>query len=382
MYVFKPFVFTECLNPISEARPSPRTFPTIFSDEKYLYSFSGYKYIVNRDTITDYDNPKIIKEIWKYNLSTGVWSCLPKQQYLPTNSEIILGMTFKSDKLIVATWNENQTKGYLYTHHLKDENRVVKIKAKGPIPERSIIHNFVNHGSYLYTIGNNHNLSVYRVDPETAIWEKLTPENGNDFPGYYEDIELAYDGKRIYVLFIKLYEERIREIKTIQAYDVEQNRWYILSTTGDSNNEKPFPDVRTNFGNSSYIDPLTKDVSVIISGGNMNHMIYSDIWQLNLRTLQWTCLNKFGFTLPQPVCEHDALITYKGKMYIFGGRIKNTNDRLMEINTLYSSWLRIPRLTDICWDAVNHYYKDLNTKTDEELFNLGLPVNIVKSRCQ
>ncbi|KAG8041767.1 hypothetical protein G9C98_007071 [Cotesia typhae] len=336
MYVFKPFVFTECSNPINEARPSPRTFPTIFSDEKYLYSFSGYKYIVNRDTITDYDNPKIIKEIWKYNLSTGVWLCLPKQQYLPTNSEIILGMTFKSDKLIVATWNENQSKGYLYTHHLKDENRVVKIKAKGPIPERSIIHNFVNHGSYLYTIGNNHNLSVYRVDPETAIWEKLSPENGNDFPG----------------------------------------------TTGDPNNDKPFPDVRTNFGNSSYVDLLTKDVSVIISGGNMNHTIYNDIWQLNLRTLQWTCLNKFGFTLPQPVCEHDALITFKGKMYIFGGRIKNTNDRLIEINTLYSSWLRIPRLTDICWDAVNHYYKDLNTKTDEELFNLGLPVNIVKSRCQ
>ncbi|XP_008544871.1 kelch domain-containing protein 10 homolog [Microplitis demolitor] len=380
MYVFKPFVLTECDSP-SETKPTPRTFPTIFCNEKYLYSFSGYKYTLNRYTATDYDDARIIKEIWKFNLATRKWSCLPEQRFLPSNNEIILGMTFKSDKLIVISWNKCQSKGYLYTHNLKNEHEVEKMTTKGPLPKRFFSHNFISHGSYLYTIGNDRGLGVFRIDPETGIWEKLSPENGDDFPGYYDDIELAYDGKKIYVIFVKIRGERFRELKTIQAYDIEQNRWYILDTTGDLDNEKPFPDIRINFGIAHIVDLESKDTNIVISGGTMDKRIYDDIWRLSLSTLQWTCLNKFGSTLPQAICEHDATASLDGKMYIFGGRIKKKNNRLSEINNLYSTWLRIPKLTDICWEAVNFYYRDLNTKTDEELFELGLPLKFVKSRC-
>ncbi|XP_074109603.1 kelch domain-containing protein 10 homolog isoform X1 [Cotesia typhae] len=382
MYSFKPFVFKECESQSSEIKPSPRTFPTIFCNEKYLYSFSGYKYMLNIHTATDFDDARIIKEIWKYNLATGVWTCLPEQRFFPTNNEIILGMTFKSEKLFVVTWNKCQSKGYLYTHYLKNENEVEKMTTKGPLPKRFFSHNFISHGSYLYTIGNDRGLGVFRIDPDTGIWEKMSPDNGDDFPGNYADIELAFDGRKIYVIFVKLRGERVRELKTLQAYDIEQNRWHILETTGDPENDKPYPDLRINFGIDHVVDPETKETSIVISGGTMDRKIYSDVWRLRLSTLRWTCLNKLGSILPLAICEHDATTSRDGKMYVFGGRIKRTNNRLTEVNSLYSAWLQIPKLADICWEAVNYYYKDLNSKTDEELFELGLPIKFVRSRCQ
>ncbi|XP_053598227.1 kelch domain-containing protein 10 homolog [Microplitis demolitor] len=253
---------------------------------------------------------------------------------------------------------------------------------KGPLPKRFFSHNFISHGSYFYTFGNYRGLGVFRIDPETGIWEKLSPENGDDFPGYYDDIELAYDGKKMYVIFVKIRGERIRELKTIQSYDIEQNRWYILDTTGDPDNEKPFPDIRINFGIAHIVDLESKGTNIVISGGMMDKRIYDGIWRLSLFTLQWTCLNKFGSILPQAICEYDAITSLDGKMYVVGGRIKKKNNRLSEVNNLYSTWLRIPQLTDICWEAVNFYYRELNTKTDEGLFELGLPIKFVKSRCQ
>ncbi|CAG5099745.1 Similar to slim: Kelch domain-containing protein 10 homolog (Drosophila melanogaster) [Cotesia congregata] len=306
--------------------------------------------MLNIHTATDFDDARIIKEIWKYNLATGVWTCLPEQRFFPTNNEIILGMTFKSEKLIVVTWNKCQSKGYLYTHYLKNENEVEKMTTKGPLPKRFFSHNFISHGSYLYTIGNDRGLGVFRIDPETGIWEKMSPDNGDDFPGDYADIELAFDGRKIYVIFVKLRGERIH--------------------------------LRINFGIDHVVDPETKETSIVISGGTMDRKIYSDVWQLRLSTLRWTCLNKLGSILPLAICEHDATTSRYGKMYVFGGRIKRTNNRLTEVNSLYSAWLRIPKLADICWEAVNYYYKDLNSKTDEELFELGLPIKFVRSRCQ
>ncbi|XP_014295758.1 kelch domain-containing protein 10 homolog isoform X2 [Microplitis demolitor] len=381
MYVFKPFAFTECKNKKSKLKPSPRTFPSIFCDEKHLYSFSGYRYVLNQSTTIDFDNPKIIEEILKFNLATSTWTCLPNQQHLPTKKEMVLGVTLKADKLIVATWIQNyRPKSFIYICDLKDEYKVIKLTTKGPIPKRLFSHNFISYGSYLYTIGTDNDLGVFRINPIIGNWEKLHPENGDDFPERYEDVELAFDGKKIFVFFVKLPSVKISELKTIHAYDIEQNRWFILNTIGDLNNAEPFPDGRINFGTGQLIDLESKNVNIIISGGINNTKMYDDVWQLNLHTLQWTCFKRFGLCLPKPICEHDAAISSSGKMFIFGGRIKSVYDSLNGVNKLYSAWIKIPKLTNICWEAVNYYYKDLDIKTSEELYQLGLPVNFVNSR--
>lgn len=59
-------------------------------------------------------------------------------------------------------------------------------------------------------------------------------------------------------------------------------------------------------------------------------------------------------------------------MYIFGGIEYNERD-ITRRNSLYKMWMTIPKLSEICWEAVTHYQKDLHCFDRQTLHAEGIP---------
>lgn len=83
------------------------------------------------------------------------------------------------------------------------------------------------------------------------------------------------------------------------------------------------PEPRRCHGSVQYTNEKTGVTSVVISGGYNGDHVFSDVWRLDLNLLQWTCLRKC--ILPCPVYFHSAALTPEGRMYTFGGIVKENN---------------------------------------------------------
>ncbi len=45
---------------------------------------------------------------------------------------------------------------------------------------------------------------------------------------------------------------------------------------------------------------------------------------------------------------------------------------------MFSCWVKIPKLRDMCWEALNHYYPDLDSRNVPELIAEGVPRDLLK----
>lgn len=59
-------------------------------------------------------------------------------------------------------------------------------------------------------------------------------------------------------------------------------------------------------------------------------------------------------------------------MYIFGG-IEYTEEDVYRRNNLFKMWLTIPKLSEICWDAITYYNSDLHYFDRKTLLQAGIP---------
>lgn len=114
------------------------------------------------------------------------------------------------------------------------------------------------------------------------------------------------------------------------AFDLEKHCWIIGKTLGDENHIPQYPTRRKKFALTSYSDPDSGEINVIISGG-MGYYgtrdIYNDVWRLSLTSLKWTSLGRFGIVLPCQVYSHSMTVSPAGKLFTFGGWIANKNTR-------------------------------------------------------
>jgi len=63
-------------------------------------------------------------------------------------------------------------------------------------------------------------------------------------------------------------------------------------------------------------------------------------------------------------------------MYCYGGIVSENDIDFSgrSLNTLSSGWIKIPKLKDICWEAMSYYFKEQMFKsTDECLKKIGIP---------
>lgn len=213
MYAFKPFVFTKH-EPRSSERPKARSGHRIACDHSNLYSHGGFN-----PCISDYDpemqndetwmeSKPLFKELWKFNLVTQEWRRLPCQDSMP-NELASNAVILKGDTLMIyggtgvpfgRTCSNN-----LYLCNVKDGNMKM-VKAQGELPDAQYGQALVCHESYLYTVGGttgyDYTCDIHRFELRKALWEKVYVCAGRDQfepRGRYRH-ELAFDGRRIYVL--------------------------------------------------------------------------------------------------------------------------------------------------------------------------------------
>ena len=115
---------------------------------------------------------------------------------------------------------------------------------------------------------------------------------------------------------------------------------------------------------------------VFIAGGHDGENVFDDLWRLDLKTFQWTYFDKCR--LPFPIYFHAAAATPEGRLYIFGGICSNNDNDVRRSNCMYSTWLCIPKLSEICWEAVLHYSPHIVDCKSEDLINVGLPRHYVQ----
>lgn len=88
---------------------------------------------------------------------------------------------------------------------------------------------------------------------------------------------------------------------------------------------------------TSYTDPDSGEINVVVSGGTVDHNdAFNDVWSLNLSSLKWTCLERFGTVLPCYVDSHSMTISPAGKLFTFGGYIFNNDMEQVFISFIYN----------------------------------------------
>ncbi|XP_044584890.1 kelch domain-containing protein 10 homolog isoform X2 [Cotesia glomerata] len=398
MYVFKPFVFDEHL-PNSIAKPEGRTKSKIRCDGKNLYIYSGKDPLVMdyRELADDHifvaTKPEF-REIWMYNLPSQQWKLLGNEKCLPDINDKVFGTIFESNYLVICSirvpFNDapSSRKCRLHICNLSDESVLVQ-GTSGEIPYPSFANNLIRHKKYFFTVGVTRDLDnfsdVYRLNMENGVWNavyrcrELDPNEPLGRNGH----TLVYDGKMIYIFGGSTDSPGLDAFifTKLSAFDLEKYRWTTVDTIGDKESMPHFPTAREDFGVTQYTHPNSGEINVIISGGTVDHNdAFDDVWQLNLTSLKWTCLEKFGTALPHSVDSHSMSVSPTGKLFTFGGFIADEKAHGSCSSTLHSAWLTIPKLTEICWEALFFYYPDLKSMTDKEINALGIPLQLLKSR--
>lgn len=111
-----------------------------------------------------------------------------------------------------------------------------------------------------------------------------------------------------------------------------------------------------------------------VIGGFSGRSILKDIWRIDLITMEWKKLPKFS--LDRGAYFHSSCVTSSGKLITFGGIVpsETTSTRSAMV---HSAWLCIPKLKDICWEAILFYHPNLDSFSQKELISFGLPSEFI-----
>lgn len=204
----------------------------------------------------------------------------------------------------------------------------------------------------------------------TRTWEHSYQCNENirdEPPGRYRH-EIACDDDYIYI-FGGGTQDASFDMDIIPAYSFNENKFIFIKT-------KPDPQVTANGGypesrrfHSCVQQSNDNGIEVIIAGGfHSPERFLDDIWKFNLQTHQWQLYAQTK--LPYTLYFHDAAATGNGLMYIFGGVTRNEGLRTNEVHKM---WVKIPSLSEMCWDALTFYHPTIADRSKQELLSVGVP---------
>ncbi|XP_073845762.1 scruin like at the midline isoform X1 [Musca autumnalis] len=392
-YSFQPFRLIRCqykANHDAGEFPIARSGHRIIASESHLYSLGGYN--PNRTpNVTRFDACMLFQELWAFNFATGRWKLLlnadnsemPRE--LASNALVIYNNVLISHGGTGYPFGETCSNDcYVYT--TGENPKVMLLKVTGDLPIAQYGPGIVIHNDYLYTIGGttgfDYSCDVFRLNLQTKVWENVyicRPEMRDDPEGRYRH-EVVYDGHHIYVLGGGT-SHTVYDLQRIPAFNLETNRWDHFDTlpdrTAPSSQDPGYPKARKCLSCVQHT-ASNGDIEAFITGGLQGdfNTYFDDIWKLNLRTKQWYKIHTA--TLPRPLYFHSAAHAGNGCMYIFGGIEYNEVQRDMRRrNHLFKMWMTIPKLSDICWDAITYYNHNLHRFDRATLLNAGIPQRYV-----
>ncbi|XP_057321838.1 kelch domain-containing protein 10 homolog [Microplitis mediator] len=388
MYSFKPFVFDQHDIKRSEVLRS-KSDSKVCCDDKYLYCYSTY----NIDTPEGFED--IAVEAWKFNLLTHSWTPLIHQETHVIDNSFEVGSIFEEGKLILLLKADTSPQFFYLSHWDLKTNELNIRKINRPLPKMGFDPNFFCHNLHLYAIGSQSKIlyqrtangpykffyiyDVLKMDLISKKWDivYLCPDSDPfdwDRNPQYGEI-FAFDGKKIYVFDTDESSQQPLISRRIFAFDLNCKQWNEMEVQKDLETEPGIPCMHGSYSFAQYKD-AKGDVNIILTGGNINETSCNEIWRLNLATLQWTCISKFG-VLPYRMRNHVAAIGPSGKMYVFDGMVEKGSGEV-ENTSIFSAWVTIPKLKEMAWEAVLFYNKELKEKSRTELIIRGYPPMFVE----
>jgi N-acetylneuraminic acid mutarotase len=156
-------------------------------------------------------------------------------------------------------------------------------------------HRLVNINNRIYSFGgilhNRQKLnSIFMLDPETLAWEELEVQNQPPEPRC-DPVVVAYKH------FIVIFGGSIKDLafpSDIHVFDTISNSWSQPSIVG------PVPTQR--IGCTAIVH---HDTMYLYGGGDYNNeerkyrKMYNEMWTLDLKKWEWTCLDHVGGVLPK-----------------------------------------------------------------------------------
>ncbi|XP_030386869.1 kelch domain-containing protein 10 homolog [Scaptodrosophila lebanonensis] len=390
IYCFQPLRLVKCQYKEKHCIggfPLARSGHRIIASKTHLYSLGGYN---PRSALTAARRGRclLFQELWSYNFATSRWK-------LELNADNARNMPVELASNALAIHNNvlisHGGTGYpfgescsndCYVYRTGDNVSVDRLKVTGDLPMAQYGPGIVIHKHYLYTIGGttgfDYSCDVYRLDLRTKIWENVyicRPEMREDPEGRYRH-EVVYDGKHIFVLGGGT-SHSVYDLQRIPAYNLDANCWDYFNTLPDpwftsaGQSDKGYPKPRKCF--SCVQHQLSNgDIEAFITGGLQGDFstYFSDIWKLNLRTKQWSIIQTAS--LPRPLYFHSAAHSDNGCMYVFGG-IEYNEKEMRRRNDLYKMWMTVPKLSEMCWDAITYYNDNLDMYNRQTLLKSGIP---------
>ncbi|XP_036331537.1 kelch domain-containing protein 10 homolog [Rhagoletis pomonella] len=397
LYTFKPQRLLKCnYKKFCPPRDYPfaRSGHRVVASESHLYTLGGYN-PRNSRTIAR-GTGMLFQELWRYNFATKRWVLL----HNPTTNrnmprELASNALIISNNLLISYGGTGYPFGescsndcYIYQTQ-GEKPSVMRIEATGDAPIPQYGPGIVLHEHYLYTIGGttgyDYSCDVHRLNLRTRVWECVyicRPDIREDPEGRYRH-EVVYDGEYIYVLGGGT-SHLVYDLQRIPAFNLKTNRWEYFDTLPDrtfltnaaiARQNSGFPKPRKCFSCVQHTKS-NGEVEAFITGGMLrDHVYFSDIWKLNFSTKQWTLIRTAS--LPKALYFHAAAHNQNGCMYIFGG-IEYDEKRIRRCNDLYKMWMTVPKLSEICWEAVLHYRPNLKFNGHSQLLKMGIPLRFAQ----
>ncbi|KII71178.1 Kelch domain-containing protein 10 [Thelohanellus kitauei] len=188
----------------------------------------------------------------------------------------------------------------------------------------------------LYVLEGIHGLeklnALYKFYLRTSTWS-LVEQKGRK-PLFVVGIFGTVFNNQLYCFGSSLPEsDRFRDVS---IFDFSTNTWTSRATTSKC---QRYPSDRSNESFAFY------SKFGYMSGGESLSELYSDIWKIDLESLEWS---KMDYTLKKAVCDHYMAVIDECYLYSYGGFDTNLNYS----NSLERIILRPPTLYRLCLQSI------------------------------
>lgn len=217
---------------------------------------------------------------------------------------------------------------------------------------------------------------LFRLNIDKQLWE-LISHNAHNSPRARYEVGIVQDSHFIYQIggsSEKNFRRITHSLDVLPAFSLYERTWHEVSTKRDPLAPRPgIPAPRSNFSCVQY-QTLSGQNEVCITGGLRDTTAYDDIWILNLTMMQWRLFRTSR--LLHPLYHHDASIDSNGLMRIIGGLDVTDTHRYNQ--KIFKVWLKMPKLAEMCWEAVVHYNPLIHHYTSEQLRWIGVPEQFIQ----
>ncbi|XP_072943830.1 kelch domain-containing protein 10 homolog [Epargyreus clarus] len=385
-YIFEPFKVIEVKFEGPEC-PRPRSGHRIACDDVNIYCFGGYNPSLPPNNIQR-ENPTwtaakpLFKELWSFSIATKKWTQhrvvenMPEEE-LASNAACMYGRYLMIYGGTGAPFGNKCSNDIITWRTCRGDAKLRILDVIGQRPPGQYGQTILCHDGYFYTIGGTngyaYNCDIFRLDLRKLTWEPVfvgTGQEGEPMGRYRH--EVARVGDKLYIIGGGTGDWAF-ELMEIPTFDLQTNTWTILIPKADQKNNKAIVPLARKCHSAVQID--TPDgAQVFVAGGSDGVYVFDDFWRLNISDLQWTRMQKTA--LPHPLYFHSSTVTSYGCMYVFGG-IEPKDDTICRKNNLYKVWLCIPKLSEICWEALLSFSPKIDQIDRQTLLNMGIPLHFV-----